>query len=189
MKTIVLALVALLSLSVTAVFAQDRDIMGMKPLQFDAGSIPYDQHPSGRPELLKILLGREDTGGQFTLLMDVFEEATTEMLVTPHKHDWHDETFYVVRGKFEITNGDLDKKYIVKEDHVVFTPRGAWHSWRALEPNSKVLMFYNPGGFENLWDVLLDLTPEQMKDKDFMRELVSRYDTIPAPNGAVDHSE
>ena len=148
-----------------------RDYLGMEPKIIDAKKIEGVTNPEG--ETIKILLGTEDTAGQYTLFSDEFADITS---IPMHKHDWHDEVFYVIRGKYEVINGDENNKTLVDEDSVVFTPRGTTHAWKALEPNSKILVFYTPGGWEHFFEAVIKLTPEQREDKAFMAEFLNSYD-------------
>ena len=125
--------------------ASAHDYMGMEPLIVDAKEIEGVTNEDG--ETIKILLRTEDTAGQYTVFSDTFADQTSVGL---HKHDWHDEAFYVIRGSYSVVNGDENVRHTVTEDTIVFTPRGTVHAWTALEPDSKFLVILHPRGMGSL---------------------------------------
>lgn len=150
---------------------QARDYMNMEPKIMTEAEAPDYTNDVG--ESIKMLLQVHETAGQFTMFTDTFQDKTT---VGAHHHNWHDETFYVIRGSFEIANGDLEDKQIVTEGTVVFTPRGTEHTWTANEPDSKVLVVYTPGGWDQFIDAWYQLTDEQKEDEAFVDEFLKSYD-------------
>lgn len=169
MRLFTVAIVLTLTLASTQLTA--HDYMGMEPVIIDAKLLEGVTNEDG--ETIKILLGTEETAGQYTLFSDSFADKTEVGL---HKHDWHDEAFYVIKGSFEVINGDENEKHVVTADSVVFTPRGTKHYWKALEPDSKFLVIYTPGGWEHFFEAVTNLTPEQLEDKEFMEEFMISYD-------------
>lgn len=156
------------------------DFMGMKPkilreADIETRARSIEDVEAGNDQVIKILLGTEDTAGQFTMFSDVFPTAEGE--VAAHSHEWHDEAFYVIRGKYEVQNGDLEKQ-IVGPNTVVFSPRGSLHAWKSLEADSKMLVVYTPGGWEHFYEAVINLTPEQKEDKKFMKQFMKSYDEI-----------
>lgn len=174
MKTSGMTLATLLYFLVTTAFAEDY--LGMQPIVIHDEDVPWIDSPAAAGEQVKVYLGTEDTAGQFTFITSKFNSGDT--VITPHKHNWHDETFYVVRGSFRVVNGDVDEEFIVGEGATVFSPRGTWHAWEANEPDSQLIMFYTPSGFDKVLPAALELTPEQRRDRQFMQEFGLRYDSI-----------
>jgi len=128
-------------------------------------------------QVIKILLSNKDTGGQYTLFADEFLAKQEKGTAPPHLHKWHDETFYVVSGEFEVLNGsDLNNRKVMGPGAVVFTPRGTIHSFRPLKDNSRILVFYTPGGWEHFYNAWLKLTPEQKADDAFIKEFLADFD-------------
>lgn len=174
MKIMTLTIFALSYFFSTVAFTENY--LGLKPLVYQDEDIPWINSPAAAGEQVKVILGTEDTAGQFTFITSKFTTADT--VVTPHKHNWHDETFYVIRGSFLITNGDVDEKIVVREGATVFSPRGTWHSWEANEADSQLVMFYTPSGFDKVLPAALELTPEQRNDREYMEAFALRYDSI-----------
>jgi quercetin dioxygenase-like cupin family protein len=126
-------------------------------------------------QIIKILLGADDTGNQYTLFSDVFPEA--ESLVPLHMHALHDEAFYIVSGSFEITLGSIDNKSIATPGTTIFVPRETLHAFRTLEENSKVVIVYTPGGWEDYYNASLELTDDQRNDEAFMKQFRESWDS------------
>lgn len=156
-----------------------REYMGMEPLivrESDIhvpGAEGIESDEESNQQILRVLLGTEETAGQFTMFSDVFPRAGGK--VPPHRHNWHDETFYVIRGSFRALNGDMGAE-VVGPNTVVFTPRGQLHEWESLEDDSKFLVFYTPGGWEHYYNAVRELSEEQRADEEFMRQFQESYD-------------
>ena len=155
-----------------------REYMGMEPLIVRESDIrveaeAIEEITDANVQILKVLLGTEETAGQFTMFSDVFPLAGGK--VPPHTHNWHDETFYVIRGSFRALNGDMGT-HVVGANTVVFTPRGQLHEWESLEDDSKFLVFYTPGGWEHYYNAVRELTDEQRADDEFMKNFQESYD-------------
>jgi quercetin dioxygenase-like cupin family protein len=166
---------------VTGLFfqAQARDYMNMTPkivreseIQSGATNVEAAQN---NEQIIKILLGADDTAGQFSMFSDVFTQK--DSLVPLHQHNWHDEAFYIVSGRFEVILGSEDKKEVAESGTTIFVPRGTLHGFKSLEENSKVLIVYTPGGWEHYYYESIKLTPEQREDKDFMKQFKESYDS------------
>ncbi len=169
---------ALLAIGVGLIFqAEARDYMNMKPkivreseIQSGATNVEAAQN---NEQVVKILLTADDTAGGFSMFSDVFQKGS---LVPLHAHNWHDEAFYVVSGRFEVVLGNKDKKEIVGPGTAIFVPRGTPHGFESLDDNCKFLVMYTPGGWEHYYRETLKLTPEQREDKDFMKQFKESYD-------------
>lgn len=132
-------------------------------------------------QIIRLLLGAEDTEGQFSLFSDTHPEAGAT--VRAHKHEWHDEAFYIVRGRYEVLNGELGDEWVeVEEGAALYSPRGTVHSFRALEDNSKFIVFYTPGGWENFYiayrEALATRSEEELNDPELVAEFLRSYDEI-----------
>ena len=75
-------------------------------------------------------------------------------------------------------SGETIKILLRAEDTMVFTPRGTVHAWTALEPDSKFILIYTPGGWEHYFESVGQLTEEQRNDEEFMEEYRLSYDSI-----------
>jgi quercetin dioxygenase-like cupin family protein len=158
--------------------AQPHDYMGLTPkivressIQSDATNIEADRN---NEQVIKILLGTEDTAGDFSMFSDVFTEK--DSVVPLHHHSWHDEAFYIVSGRFEVLLGSEDNKEIVGPGTAIFVPRETRHGFKSLAESSKILVFYTPGGWEHGYREGLELTPEQRKDNEFMKQYRESHD-------------
>lgn len=162
---------ALLAVGLGLIYqAQARDFMNMKPkivreseIQSEATNVEAAEN---NEQIIKILLEAEDTAGQYSMFSDVFTQKGG--LVPLHAHNWHDEAFYVVSGRFEVLLGS--KKEIADAGTAIFVPRGTTHGFESLDENSKFLIVYTPGGWEHCYRETLRLTPEQKEDEDFMKQ-------------------
>lgn len=64
----------------------------------------------GQGQIIRLLLGADDTQGQFSMFSDTHPEAGAR--VRAHKHEWHDEAFYIIRGRYEVLNGELGDEWV-----------------------------------------------------------------------------
>ena len=76
-------------------------------------------------------------------------------------------------------NGELDDEWVVvDEGTAIYSPRGTIHSFRALEDNSKILVFYTPGGWENFYtayrEALSTATEEQLNDENYVADFFTQ---------------
>jgi quercetin dioxygenase-like cupin family protein len=154
-----------------------RNYMDMEPKIIDEADVVTEaeaiESDEEQDQIIRILLGTEDTAGQYTMFSDTFKEKGGK--VPAHTHDWHDEAFYVTRGQFKIVNGDMGER-TVGPNTLVFTPRGSVHAWESLEDDSHFVVFYTPGGWEHFYQAVRKLTPEQREDEAFMEGFMSSYD-------------
>jgi len=164
--------------------AQARDFMNMTPkivreseIQSGATNVEAAQN---NEQVIKILLGADDTAGQFSMFSDVFTQK--DSLVPLHSHRWHDEAFYVVNGRFEVVLGSEDKKEIVNAGTAIFVPRGTLHGFKSLDENSKFLIMYTPGGWEHYYRESIKLKPEQREGENFMKRFKESYDSYDPQN-------
>ncbi len=141
---------------------------------FQSGATTVEE-AENNDQIIRILLGADDTGGQYTFFSDVFPEA--ESLVPLHMHALHDETFYIISGSFEVTLGSTDNKSIATAGTAIFVPREVLHAFRTLEDNSKLVIVYTPGGWEDYYNASLELTDEQKNDEAFMKQFRESWDS------------
>ena len=84
-----------------------------------------------------------------------------------HRHSREDEYSYVLEGRMGALLGD-DVVYAEAGD-LVHKPRDQWHTfWNAGDVECRILEIIAPGGFENMFDEVVDLagppSPEQLAD-------------------------
>ena len=153
--------------------------MGMVPeiireSEIQTGATTVEQEENNE-QIIKILLGADDTADQFTLFSDVFPQA--ESVVPPHIHKLHDEAFYIVNGSFEVTLGSVDNKTIESAGATVWVPRGTLHAFRTIEDGSKFAVVFTPAGWENGYNAGRALTDDQRNDEAFMKEFRATWDS------------
>lgn len=115
-----------------------------------------------------------DSGGSYTLMEDNLKAGFALGL---HRHDHHAETFYVLEGPIDFhVNGE----WVTAETGAcVHVPPGAPHSCRLPEDSTgRMLMIYQPAGFDGYLAELAKLSEADFADAELMAELNSRYDLI-----------
>jgi quercetin dioxygenase-like cupin family protein len=100
----------------------------------------------------------------------------------PHIHQREDETFQILEGDFEFTVGD--KKFIAKKGTTIFAPRGIPHTYRYLGPTpGRLMCVITPAGFENFFEEIGALSPQQQQDIPCVIEMGKKYglEFLPSP--------
>lgn len=149
---------------------------------------------SGEPEVLtydagtvRFLASTADTGGAWSLV------ELTEMpgyKTRIHRHNYTDETYYVLEGVF--TAKIADKTYELSPGSYIVIPRGTPHAQGNLgKVPVKVLLTMTPGGFENSFrdraeliktiksndPNFIKMREEMMKRGKYDREFLGDWDT------------
>ena len=95
-----------------------------------------------------------------------------------HYHTKMDEIFHVVSGKFKITKGE--EEIIATPGTTVRVPRNTPHGFKSLEPSSRILVTFIPGGNQLLYLTELgELSRSGASWRDGIAELQQKYDCIP----------
>jgi quercetin dioxygenase-like cupin family protein len=121
-----------------------------------------------------VKVGAEDTNGAYTLMEDNLKPRFAPGL---HRHDHHAETFYVLEGPIEFhVNGE----WIVAETGTcIHVPPGAPHAARLPDgSNCRMLMIYQPSGFEGYLAELATMTESDFADSDRMARLNASHDLV-----------
>ena len=121
-----------------------------------------------------VKVSTEATGGAFTLMQD---NLKPEFALGLHMHRAHAETFYILDGTVDFyIDGDWMAASTGASVHI---PPGVKHAV-ALPPDGmgRMLMIFQPGGFDRYLAELAALTPDQMADEAFVKRLSERYDII-----------
>ena len=161
-----------IALAVSWATASARDYMGMEPVIVDAKEIEGVTNASG--ETIKILLRADDTAGQYTVISDEFADQTSVGL---HKHDWHDEGFYVIRGSYSISQPG-DENVGIRHARIEVSLLDGTHPRLTRWNRQQVHLIYTPGGWEHYFEAAGQLTEEQRNDEEFMAEFRLSYDAI-----------
>jgi quercetin dioxygenase-like cupin family protein len=92
----------------------------------------------------------------------------------PHIHQREDETFQILEGEYEWTVGE--KKFIVQPGATLFAPRGIPHSYRYLgKMPGKLMCIITPSGFEEFFEEIGALTPEQQQEIPRVMEIAKKF--------------
>ena len=115
-----------------------------------------------------------DTGGAFALMEDNLKR---EFSLGLHLHRQHAETFYILEGSIDFhIDGDW---MTAPTGATVHIPPGVPH---ALElpagQTGKLLMIFQPAGFDQYLAELAKLTERDVADKDLLNALDEKYDIV-----------
>jgi mannose-6-phosphate isomerase-like protein (cupin superfamily) len=114
----------------------------------------------------------EETGGGFSL---VEHPIPPRALAAPlHRHSREDEYSYLIEGRMGALLGD-DVVYAEAGD-LVHKPRNQWHTfWNAGDEPCRLLEIIAPGGFENMFDAVVDMFAAGELDPEKLAALEARY--------------
>ena len=130
-----------------------------------------------------VKVSAQDTGGAYTLMEDNLK-ATFQLGL--HLHRDHAETFYILEGKVD---------FYIDGDWVRTTPGACLHvppgiphacTLAAGEAGGRMLMIYQPSGFDGYLSELAKLTEADFADEQKMATLNERFDIVnlgPVPDG------
>lgn len=122
-----------------------------------------------------VKVSAKDTGGMYTLMEDNLKHNFRLGL---HLHKFHAETFYVLSGKIDFY---VDDDWITAtEGACLHIPPGIPHACTLSEGTSdaRMLMIYQPSGFDQYLAELNKLTEADFADEAKMTALNERYDII-----------
>lgn len=116
-----------------------------------------------------------DSSGAFALMEDNLKR---EFSLGLHVHRQHAETFYILEGDVDFY---IDGNWMTaKPGTTVHIPPGIPH---ALDlpggQTGKLLMIFQPAGFDRFLAEMSKLTEAQLADEALMNELSEKYDLIP----------
>ncbi|TID13245.1 RmlC-like cupin [Venturia nashicola] len=82
--------------------------------------------------------------------------GSTELGVLPHIHELHYETFFNVRGRFQLwTKKDgVENTRVLLPGDFGAVPQEATHTFQVLDPDTEMMGVIQPGGFEALFYAL-----------------------------------
>jgi len=91
-----------------------------------------------------------------------------------HVHTHEDETFYVIVGEVEATVGD-DRETLQAGD-CIFLPRGIPHRLQNISSEqAQIIMLIQPGGLEEFFERVEQLSKNGPPSPDTLRELAARF--------------
>lgn len=122
-----------------------------------------------------VKVSADDSDGAYTLMEDNLKPAFALGL---HRHDHHAETFYFLEGEVDFhVDGDWIRAVPGTTIHV---PPGVPHACRAAGGNpARMLMIYQPSGFDGFLAEMGAMSPEDFDDEARMAALNVKYDIVP----------
>ena len=117
----------------------------------------------------------QDTDGAYTLMEDNLKASFALGL---HRHDHHAETFYFLEGEVDFyVDGDWHRCVAGTTIHV---PPGVPHASRVVGGNpARMLMIFQPSGFDGFLAELAGMEDADFADEDRMADLNAKYDIVP----------
>jgi mannose-6-phosphate isomerase-like protein (cupin superfamily) len=134
-------------------------------------------------EPVELLITHDQTHGAFSIGRQTCKPGSG---TPPHMHQYEDEVFSVVTGRFEIFNGETWSE--IPPNGVVYAPRGHVHCFRNCGDVDGTIQFMCSG---DRFDVFLEglsryAVPEQMQEMvDYSAEFGITYPTLPPPTNAA----
>lgn len=130
---------------------------------------------------IEVVVAGSDSEGRLSLIESIW---TKDFSVDPHYHKLHAETFYIISGKVEWTIGG--KTHVIGAGDLVHIPSNTIHSVKVLEEMHS-LMFYQPGGYEDLVAFESSYTKKQRKDPKIMATIraITDFHPVDGPGAAT----
>lgn len=122
-----------------------------------------------------VKVSSEDTAGAYTLMEDNLKSTFALGL---HRHDHHAETFYILEGSIDFY---IDGEWIeATPGTTLHVPPGVPHACRVADGEpAKMLMIFQPSGFDGFLAELAKMSPSDFEDEATMKALNAKYDIIP----------
>lgn len=122
-----------------------------------------------------VKVGATDTGGAYTLMEDNLKATFALGL---HRHDTHAETFYFLEG---VVDFYLDGEWIAAgPGTTIHVPPGIPHACKvANNQPAKMLMIFQPSGFDGFLSELSTMSEADFADETRMAALNAKYDIVP----------
>ena len=122
-----------------------------------------------------IKVGSADTGYAYTLVED---NLKTTFSLGLHLHRHHAETFYILQGSLEFfIDGDW---MTAGPGACIHIPPGIPHACKVSDgsPSARMLMIFQPSGFDLFLSELAKLGPEDFANEETMAALQEKYDIV-----------
>lgn len=126
-------------------------------------------------DLTFVKVGTSHTAGAYTLMED---NLKAQFALGLHKHDHHAETFYFLEG---VVDFYMDGEWIKAEKGAtIHVPPGVPHACKVAngEP-AKMLMIYQPSGFDGFLAEMAKMSDADFADESKMAALNAKYDIVP----------
>ncbi|MEP1355484.1 MAG: cupin domain-containing protein [Tateyamaria sp.] len=115
-----------------------------------------------------------DTGGAYTLMEDNLKASFALGL---HRHDTHAETFYILEGAVDFYVDDTWHKAVAGT--TLHVPPGLPHACRSAGGPARMLMIYQPSGFDGFLAEMAQMSEADFADSAKMDALNAKYDIVP----------
>ena len=124
---------------------------------------------------MRVLAAGATTGGAFTLA-----EFTggAGLWTVPHVHHGMEESFFILDGEFTFAVGQ--QQIQAGPGSYVLVPRGTRHKITAGAEGGRFLTLMVPGGLEEMFFELADLSTDSITDPAVRAAISARHDSIPA---------
>ena len=122
-----------------------------------------------------VKVGSGHTAGAYTLMEDNLKATFALGL---HKHETHAETFYFLEG---VVDFYLDGEWIKAiPGTTIHVPPQVEHACRVADNSpAKMLMIFQPSGFDGFLAELSKMDAEDFEDQGKMNALNKKYDIVP----------
>jgi quercetin dioxygenase-like cupin family protein len=133
-----------------------------------AGGVSYDWEN----DHTFVKVSADDTRGAFTLMEDNLKSTFRLGL---HEHRSHAETFYILAGDVEF---HIDGAWrTAGAGTTIHIPPGVPHALRLAEgKTARMLMLYQPAGFDQYLARLAAMSPAELADDALQQRLAAEYD-------------
>ncbi len=92
----------------------------------------------------------------------------------PHIHHREDETFQILEGEYEFTVGG--QTISASQGTTLYAPRGIPHTYRCVgQKPGKLMVTLTPAGFEEFFETIGAMTPEEQQNIPRVVEIGARY--------------
>ena len=123
---------------------------------------------------LRLLVDSVQTAGAWALGEFSGDEG---VWTVPHVHAHHDESFYVLDGRFTFTLGD--EQVLAGPGSFVRIGRDQRHVIHAGPGGGRLLTLWVPGGLDQMFVELSRLPADSLRDPATRRSLSARFDSKP----------
>ena len=122
-----------------------------------------------------VKVSTDDTGGAYTLMEDNLKASFALGL---HRHDHHAESFYFLEGEVDF---HIDGEWIrATPGTTIHVPPGVPHACRTAGGKpAKMLMIYQPSGFDEFLAEMGRMSAADFEDAEKMAALNKKYDIVP----------
>src|SRR5262245_50632670 len=143
-------------------------MQSQSPLFADPRDRLFMRSPTGNR--FAVLVDSSQSGGAFALLE--FEQR--DNVATPlHVHHDVDEGFLVLEGQFEFESAG--ESFEAGPDSFILLPRGRPHRYSLIGDRGRILTFFFPGGTEDYFRDVAQMSDERRAAPGVMQALAERY--------------